>query len=82
MIRTQVQLDENQYAYLKEMARAEKVSISALVRRSVDLIINQIHRPSESDRRKNALSALGRFSDHATDVAENHDQYLAEAFDL
>ncbi len=79
MIRTQVQLNEAQYAELKELAGKENVSISELVRRGVDLAVGQAHSLSVAEKRANALAALGRFSDNASDVAVRHDHYLAEA---
>lgn len=33
-----------------------------------------------SDRWERALAVVGAFEDRATDVAERHDDYLAEAF--
>ena len=78
MVRTQIRLDENQYARLKSVAKQEKVSIAELVRRGVDLIVEKADRTNDSMIKANALAALGQFSDEAVDVSLEHDQYLAE----
>lgn len=79
MIRTQVQLEEDQIAWLRAEARARGMSISQLVREGVALFRAREERFPEDEKRR-ALSAVGRFSSDANDVSERHDAYLAEAF--
>jgi len=78
MIRTQIQLDEEQYRRLQEVAREEKVSMAELVRVGADLAIAQYERRKRWGR---ASALIGRFSSGRSDVAQRHDRYLAEAFD-
>ncbi|MHB0935698.1 MAG: hypothetical protein ACYDCO_15150 [Armatimonadota bacterium] len=53
--------------------------MAELIRRAVDRALDteELNDPEEIQQR--ALSAIGRFSDTATDVAINHDKYIAEA---
>ena len=80
-IRTQVQLTEEQARALKARARDEERSMADLVRESVSEYLAR--RPAR-DRRSllgRARALTGRFHSGYTDVAENHDRHLDEAFD-
>ena len=79
MIRTQIQLEEDQIEWLKTEARVRGISISKLIREGVALFQAREERFPE-DKKKRALSAVGRFSSDVSDVSERHDDYLAEAF--
>ena len=80
MVRTQVQLHEEQLRELRARALAQNVSVSELIRRAVDLMVLADSLPSAKQRRRRALAAAGRFSSGRSDIAEHHDAYLAEAF--
>ena len=80
-VRTQVQLTEEQARALKTRARDEERSMAALVRESIS---EYLARQPVRDRcallgRARALT--GRFHSGRTDVAENHDEHLDEAYD-
>jgi hypothetical protein len=77
MIRTQIQLTEDQAERLKEQARRMDVSIAELVRRGVEKILEDAER-GEKWRRASAL--VGCCRDTATDVAERHDDYLDDVY--
>ncbi len=82
LVRTQVQLTQEQDERLEAMAHSTKRSKADLVREAVQLLIET--RPPHRTRREireRALAAIGRFDSGLTDVAENHDAYLADAFD-
>jgi len=81
MIRTQIQLTENQAAALKALAKQHRVSMAELIRRSVGQLI-RTERPTVSDeeRRRRAIALIGRFRADLPDVAVNHDKYLEEAY--
>jgi len=81
MIRTQAQLTEEQLAALKEIAAERGVSVAELIRRGVDTVIASRERPGLAERRRRALAVVGAFSDPATDVAREHDDYFVEAID-
>lgn len=81
LVRTQVQLTAGQTRELKARARDEDRSVADLVRESVTEYLAR--RPVRERRkllaRANALA--GRFHSGCTDVATEHDQHLAEAYD-
>jgi len=72
MVRTQILLDDHQHVILKEFAREQGVSMSALVRQAVEQMLTAQRR---SDRER-AFALLGAFDADRTDVSENHDRYL------
>jgi hypothetical protein len=83
MIRTIVQLTEEQHRTLKEMAAEYNVSISEMVRQGVDLFVQQkASGISREERIQRALSVSGVARDlyGATDVSVNHDHYLVEIY--
>ena len=82
MVRTQIQLTEQQARRLRAQARQHGISLAELIRRCVDkaLTDEMADRTSLWDR---ATRLVGRFPDRrgAKDLARNHDRYLDEAFD-
>ena len=79
MLRTQIQLKEEQMEWLRSKARTKGTSVSQLIRESIKFYqTHEEHLPE--DRKKKALEAVGRFSSGTSDVSERHDNYLAEAY--
>lgn len=79
MLRTQIQLKEEQIEWLRSKARTKGISVSQLIRESIKFYqTHEEHLPE--DRKKKALEAVGRFSSGTSDVSERHDNYLAEAY--
>lgn len=77
MVRTQIQLTEEQACKLKELAARRGVSMAELVRAAVEQALEQ----DELDRKwRRATAALGRFHGGPSDVSVNHDKYLAEDY--
>lgn len=81
MLRTQVQLTEEQDRLLADLGRERRVSKAELVRRAVDRFLAEevVTRGSEEQRRI-ALNAAGRFRSGVHDTARRHDEALAETF--
>jgi hypothetical protein len=79
MIRIQVQLTPAQVLALRLRAARQRVSVSAVVRQAVDDWTVRTETPGQAARAR-AIAAAGRFASGRTDVAERHDDYLAEAF--
>ena len=79
MIRTQIQLDPDQYERLKELAARQSKSLSQLVREGVDKLLAAQRNEAAWDR---FLAAAGscRAEDDVTDVSTRHDAYLSDAF--
>lgn len=78
MIRTQIQIEEDQIKWLREKAGARGVSVSQLIREGIALFRAREDRFPEEKKNK-ALAVVGRFSSHVSDISERHDDYLAEA---
>jgi hypothetical protein len=80
MIRTQVQLTEEQARVLKNLASIRQVSVAELIRQSVDALIRSSREIDAEERRRRAIAAAGRFHSGASDISAEHDEYLVEAF--
>ena len=81
MVRTQIQLTNEQYQSLKRMAQVEGIPMAELVRRGVDKILKSSVAISEEELRQSALEIAGRFHSGKKDISERHDDYLAEAIE-
>ena len=77
MIRRQVQLREDQWQALRRLAARQGVSVSELLRRSVDAWLRSQQALAVVDRRQRALTTIGRFRSAYRDVAERHDAHFA-----
>ncbi len=90
MIRTMVQLTEEQMMALKALAKARKTSVAKLVRESVaQYVVAAPKETSMEEKRKRALKFIEYIENNPekfrdiegkTDVAINHDKYLAEIY--
>lgn len=81
MVRTQIQLTERQARELKRMAAKEGVSMAEIIRKAVDAKIRGEtgEMPWEEWVRR-AQAAMGKYRSGLKDVAERHDDYLAEEY--
>lgn len=77
MIRTQIQLTEQQVRAIKAVASREGVSMAEVIRQAVDRIVAERDR---QERRRRAMAVLGRFCGDPADVSVRHDAYLADDF--
>ena len=80
MLRTQIQLPEEQVAMLKKMAAADNKSMAEIIRQSVDFFAKSKSLDGDVQCRKRAIAAAGRFRSGIKDLSASHDDYLAEAF--
>jgi Ribbon-helix-helix protein, copG family len=79
MVRTQVYLSEEQHRALRQAARREGISMTALLRRLVEREL--LGRFKSQDYAKDAVMALANLGRSGrSDISENHDEALAEAF--
>jgi predicted DNA-binding protein len=76
MVRTQIQLTEEQSRKLKRLASRNGVSVAEIVRRSVDTILATEDMPDEDEIKARARSVFGTGQDSRSDVSERHDDYL------
>jgi RecA/RadA recombinase len=81
VIRTQIQLTEEQSRRLQLEARRSGKSVAEVIRRSVDTYLDQASdRAVGSPTREAAAQVAGLFHSGKTDVAARHDDYLDEAY--
>jgi hypothetical protein len=81
MIRTQIQLSEEQARTLKEMAAKYETSMADLIRQAVDEWIRSAGAVDREERKQRAIAVAGRFHSDYTDLSIAHDRHLAEAFE-
>ena len=79
MIRTQIQLEEEQMVWLKRQARDRGVSMSQLIREGIAHYRTTQERVP-ADVKTRAMAAVGTFSSGCKDVSERHDDYLSLAY--
>lgn len=80
MVRTQIQLTEEQSHRLKAIAANEGVSLAEMIRRSIDQFVRTRGQISQVEKRKRALAVVGKYASGAGDVSVEHDRYLAESY--
>ncbi|MFC1705830.1 ribbon-helix-helix protein, CopG family [Planctomycetota bacterium] len=81
MVRTQIQLTEEQAREVRAAARREGISMAEMIRRCIDQAL--LARPNSREALYARAAELGgSFVDpgQATDLSSNHDRYLDEAF--
>jgi len=81
MVRTQVQLSEEQYALIKQIAAEQQVSMAEVIRQGVDHFLRHRVAVGREERITRAIEAAGRFGSGRPDVSARHDDHLAEAYD-
>jgi hypothetical protein len=80
MVRMQVQLTDEQSRILKMMALEQGVSVAEFISQSIDAYIGSTNRLSSDERRQRALAIVGIAGSGQSDLAVEHDRYLAEAY--
>ena len=80
MVRTQIQLTEQQAEMLRNLALREDVSIAELIRRSINNYFRVAKQPSLEEKKRRSLEVVGKYSSGHGDVSQNHDQYLANIY--
>jgi Arc/MetJ-type ribon-helix-helix transcriptional regulator len=80
MVRTQVQLPEEDLAELRRQAAEQGVSVSELVRRGVRHILDKRRKPTRDELWERAMEVVGKYNSGKSDIAQRHDEYLAEAY--
>ena len=78
MVRKMIQISETQARRLEQRAKLEGVSMSELVRRGLDIVLETPRRDMEARRR--AAEVIGIASSGVPDIAQRHDEYLAEIY--
>ena len=81
MIRTQIQLTEEQARALKAQARMEERSMAELVREYVAEYLARRRTPGVRELARRARGLKGHFRSGAPNLAEGHDRYLDDALE-
>ena len=79
MIRTQIQLTEDQHTLLRELSRDTREPIAALIRKAIDQFLIT-RRPDRFYLYRQAQSVIGKYEAGVPDISLKHDKYLGEAF--
>lgn len=80
MVRTQIQLPEEQVTFLKNISAARHESMAQIIRQAIDLLYKSTREQDSEQRRKQAMAAAGRFHSGANDLASAHDSHLADIY--
>lgn len=77
MVRTVVQLTDEQFAALKSLSARQRRPLAELVRQGVDSVLAQGGAAS-ADVKRRALAASGRFRSGLGVLARHHDRYFGK----
>ena len=83
MLRTQIQLPEDQHRRLRRWARQHGISLAEAVRRSVtEQLAQEGSSPTREERVQAALAVCGRYAYRSgpSRAAIEHDRHLADAY--
>ena len=79
MVRTQIQLTEDQARMLRELSLSGRESVAALIRKAVDQFLIT-GKPDRSALYRQAMSVTGKYKTEQSDIALEHDRHLEEVF--
>jgi Arc/MetJ-type ribon-helix-helix transcriptional regulator len=79
MIRTQIQLTEEQAEQLKREAAARRTSVAELVRVGIDRLLQDSGAASRRERMLRAARLFGAFRSGHADLSRQHDDHFADA---
>ncbi len=80
MVRTQIQLTEEQAKAIKRIATSRHLSLAELIRQAVDTMIRSSAVIDIEEKRRRAMDIVGKFRSGKHDISKEHDKYLSEAF--
>ncbi|MGE5601768.1 MAG: CopG family transcriptional regulator [Nitrososphaerales archaeon] len=79
MVRTQIQLTNEQARKLKAIAHERNISMAEAAREAIAQWLETAGTVPQDERRRRAMAAVGKFHSGKNDISEHHDRYLAEA---
>ena len=80
MVRTQIQLTEEQSKALKRLSAQRDISVAELIRQGINLYLRSCGTISQAERRQRAIKAASLFRSGQADLSEKHDAYLAAVY--
>lgn len=81
MVRTQIQLTDQQARAVKAIAAAQRISVAEAIRRAIDVMIQSRSAMDTEERRRRALRIVGKFRSGKGNVSKRHDACLTEAYE-
>lgn len=81
MVRTQIQLTDEQVARLRKVIASENTSIAAAVREALEMWLATREQPDRETLKRRAKEIAGMFDSGTPDLVERLDEYLAEAYE-
>jgi predicted transcriptional regulator len=81
MVRTQIQLTDEQAKRLRAFASERRVSVAEIIREAVEERMKRAGAPSREEIKARALAVAGMFESGTPDLVERLDDYLAEAYE-
>jgi len=80
MVRTQIQLTEQQQAALRRLSASTGRSLADLIRQGVEQLLSSAALPDRTEQLRRARRVAGRFRSGHADGSSKHDRHLTEAF--
>lgn len=77
MVRTQIQLTEDQARILSDLSRTRRESIASLIRKAIDQFL-VTRKPDRFALYRQASTVVGKYKAGARDISVEHDRYLEE----
>ncbi|MBM4038696.1 MAG: CopG family transcriptional regulator [Planctomycetes bacterium] len=81
MAQIEVTLADEQRAALEELARIRNVPVAELVKKGIEEVLRSARGRRDPETIRRALEVVGKFNSGLGDLAERHDDYLAEAYE-
>ena len=81
VVRTQIQLTQEQAAQLKRLAASSGRSMADLVREGVERLLRDQTGLTRQEKMRRAANVFGSFRSGARDLASHHDDHFADAAD-
>ena len=79
MLRTTIQMTQEQYKALQALSKDSNQSIARIIRQAIDQFLVS-RKPDKTALYRLSEPAIGKFSSGQRDISEKHDQYLEETF--
>ena len=79
MVRTQIQLSEDEATAVKRLASERSVSMAAVIRAAVDQYVSLESGVSIDERWRQSLAAVGGLRSGRSDLSQTHDDEFAAA---
>lgn len=80
MAQVEVPFTDTELALLENLAKARRLSVQDLIRGQVSNLLPSPPTCTDDEQRRKALAICGKYRSGCRDLAERHDDYLAEIY--